>query len=311
MENLKENVAGYPDMNHVPESHRRGFLKKIALGIAFLSPLSRMSAKKSEQEVLYSGHGKPFEEMRPGEIQDSISRGPYAFVPVSPMIEWHSFHLPIGTDALIAEAICRLMAEKLGGVWFRPLSLGLDSWRNDEQKQRWGFKPEEEVFGMNFPDVPLKSEYCQVDDLKTIVRNRVEALRGIGVKHVFLLNHHGGKGQIPAIEQLGKELSDVNMKVHGLKTYQFNDLTQEEGFYGVGGHAGYSETTWLMAFRPELLDLTRIDPGELSVRNTGILHDKPVIEEKWNPGNVSSLVANRLRLRVIANFSTYISSIII
>ena len=117
---------------------------------------------------------------------------------------------------------------------------------------------------------------------------------------MFLLNHHGGEGQIPAIEELGKELTDDDMAVHGLKTYQFNNLTREDGFFGVGGHAGYSETTWLMAFRPELIDLTRLDPGELSVRDMGILHSKPAIEEKWNPGNVSSLVANRLGLRRIA-----------
>ncbi len=100
------------------------------------------------------------------------------------------------------------------------------------------------------------------------------------------------------------------MTVHGLKTYQFNNLTKEDGFIGVGGHAGYSETTWLMAFRPELIDLTRLDPGDLSVRDMGILHNEPVIEAKWNPGKVSPLVANRLRSRVISNFSSYISSVI-
>ena len=195
------------------------------------------------------------------------------------MIEWHSYHVPMGTDGLISEVICRIMAGKLGGIWFRPLSLGLDAWRGKEQKEGWGFNSDDEVFGMNFPDVPLTSEYCQVEDLKISVKNRVEALRGIGIKHLFLLNHHGGEGQIPALEELGKELTNNDMTVHGLKTYQFNDLT-------------------------------RLDPGELSVRETGILHGKPVIEEKWNPGNVSPLVANRLKLRVIRNFSTYISSVL-
>jgi len=297
-------VTGGPDSWNDSKPHRRGFLKKIALGIAMVPVFSRLIGQTGNQP----GQRKPFEEMRPGEILDAISERPYAFVPVSPMIEWHSYHLPMGTDGLISEAICSSMAGKLGGVWFRPLSLGLDSWRTDQQKERWGFDSEDEVFGMNFPDVPLTSEYCKVEELKEAVRNRVEALRGIGVKHLFLLNHHGGEGQIPAIEELGKELSDGDITVHGLKTYQFNDLTKDEGFYGVGGHAGYSETTWLMAFRPELIDLTRLGPGELSVRDMGILHSKPVIEEKWNPRHVSSQVANNLRLRVIENFSQYIES---
>ncbi len=308
MVNWKESVIGWPDAGQSPEPFRRGFLKKIVLGIVMVPIFHRLMGQKSDHSGLQPVQKKSFEEMRPGEILEAVAEGPYAFVPVSPMIEWHSYHLPMGTDGLISEAICRLMAEKKGGIWFRPLSLGLDSWRGDQQKERWGFNSEEKVFGMNFPDVPLRSEYCKVEDLKIAVRNRVEALRGIGVKHLFLLNHHGGEGQIPAIEELGKELSGEEMTVHGLKTYQFNDLTSEEGFYGVGGHAGYSETTWLMAFRPELIDLTRLDTGELSVRDTGILHNKPVIEEKWNPGNVSSLIANELRIRVIENFSKYIST---
>jgi len=247
--------------------------------------------------------------MRPGDILQAIKNGPYAFVPVSPMIEWHSLHLPLGTDALISEAICQLMSEKVGGVWFRPLSLGLDSWRDKDQKEMWGFKPEEEVFGMNFPDVPLTSEYCQVAEMKKIVKNRVNAIKKIGLKHVFLLNHHGGKGQFPTIEELGRELTDDTLKVHGLKTYRFNDLTTGEGFHSVGGHAGYSETTWLMAFRPELIDLTKLNPGKLSVRKTGILHSKPVIEEEWNPRNVSYTVANKLRERVTDNFTAYIDEL--
>ncbi len=306
MENLIENVPGEANSELVPQ--RRGFLKKIVMGMALLPLFNRVMGQKSNPATVQLGSKKPFEEMRPGEIQEALEIAPYAFVPVSPMIEWHSYHLPMGTDGLISEAICQTMAEKLGGVWFRPLSFGLDSWRGDDQKVMWGFSSDERVFGMNFPDVPLVSEYCKVSDLKKAVENRVKALRGIGIKHIFLLNHHGGKGQIPTIEELGKELSDDKISVHGLKTYQFNDLTEDEGFYGVGGHAGYAETTWLMAFRPELIDLTKLNPGELSVRKTGILHNKPLIEEKWNPGNVSSMVAKRLKHRVVDNFIKYISS---
>jgi len=201
------------------------------------------------------------------------------------------------------------MAENIGGVWFRPLSLGLDSWRNGEEKNMWGFKSGEEVFGMNFPDIPLKSEYCEVDEMTKVIKNRVKALKEIGLKHVFLLNHHGGKGQFKTIEGMATLLSDQKTKVHALKTYQFNDLKPEDGFYGVGGHAGYSETTWLLAYRPELVDLTTQKSGKLSVRMTGILHSKPEIDEEWNPRNVSLTVANKLRRRVIDNFISYIKKL--
>ncbi len=109
------------------------------------------------------------------------------------------------------------------------------------------------------------------------------------------------------IEDLAKKNSNHRLKVHAIRTYQFNDLNEDEGFYNVGGHAGYSETTWLMAFRPELVDLSEQEEGELSVRQTGILHNKPQIEPKWNPRNVNQEVARKLRRRVIENFIQYIS----
>ncbi len=287
---------------------RRNFFKSSALSIILLSTIHRLFGQNSSKNE-NSQTNKSFEEMRPGEIIESIKKSPYAFVPVSPMIEWHSFHLPMGTDGIISESVSRIMAEKVGGVWFRSLSLGLDSWRDAKEKKRWGFQQDEKVFGMDFPDLPLKSEYCDVENLKKIVKNRVEALREIGIQHVFLLNHHGGKGQIPTIKELGEELSDNSMTVHGLKTYQFNDLTKEEGFFGVGGHAGYSETMWLMAFRPDLVDLTKQKAGKLLVRLTGILHSKPEIEEKWNPRNVSVLVAHKIKNRVIDNYTNYIDKL--
>ncbi len=121
------------------------------------------------------------------------------------------------------------------------------------------------------------------------------------------MNHHGGKGQMKLVEDMAEENSDQQMKFHAIKTYQFNDLNEDDGFYNVGGHAGYSETTWLMAFRPELVDLSEQEAGGLSVRQTGILHNKPQIEPGWNPRNVNPDVAEKLRQRVVENFSRYIS----
>ena len=252
---------------------------------------------------------KPADEMRPEEFIEAVNRGPYAFIPVSPTFEWHSYHLPLGTDALIPQELSKIIAGKMGGVWFRPLSLGLDAWRTPDAKERWGFNPEEEIYGMNFPDLPLKSEYCESEEMIKTVKNRIKALEGSGIKHVFLINHHGGKGQFNTIEQISKDTTTEDMRVHGLRTYQFNDLTKQNGWVGVGGHAGLSETTWLAAFRPDLIDLTKQPKGELSVRHTGILHSTPVIEAKWNPQNFSFEVANLLRNRVTSNLIQYVSQV--
>jgi creatinine amidohydrolase len=249
---------------------------------------------------------KSLEEMRPGEIVAALKRASVAFVPVSPMIEWHSWHLPLGTDGLVCEALCRETAAEIGGVWFRPLAFGLDSLRTPEQKKMWGIPDGVDVYGMQHPAFPVKCEYCQTPEMRAAIANRVGLLRRSGVRHVFLLNHHGGAGQFQTITDAARELSDATTRVHDLKTYEYNDLTEADGWYGIGAHAGYAETTWVMAFRPELIDLTQLPEGELQVYDYGILHARPTIEARWNPRNVRPEVARRLRERVLTNLVAHV-----
>jgi len=282
--------------------NRRNFFKLLGLSSIFITAPNVLFARNLKREKANMQSIKPADEMRPGEIIEAIKRGPYAFVTISPTFEWHSFHLPMGTDALIPQELSKIAAGKIGGIWFRPLSMGLDSWRGQEEKEMWGFKPEEEVYGMNFPDLPLRSEYCEQEEMVRAAKNRIKSLENSGIEHVFLINHHGGKGQFKTVEQVAEETTSDQMGVHAVRTYQLNDLTEKDGWIGVGGHAGYSETTWLAAFRPDLVDLDEQEKGSLSVRHTGILHSKPEIEEEWNPVNISFEVAELLKERVVSNF---------
>jgi len=251
---------------------------------------------------------RPAEEMRPEEILAARDRSGSAFVPVGPMFEWHSFHLPMGTDALVAEAVCRSAAGRVGGIWFRPLSFGLDAWRSEEQLEQWGFAPDDRVFGMRFPELPICSEYCECEEMEAAVRNRLHALRETGFRDVFLVNHHGGEGQFDLLDAVAEDCSDDGFAVYSLRTYQFNDLDEES--LRVGGHAGLAETTWVLAFRPDLVDLTRQEGGELSVRRTGILHRSPTVEAQYNPRNASAAVAAALRERVVKNFANFVTETI-
>ncbi len=130
--------------------------------------------------------------------------------------------------------------------------------------------------------------------------NRLVALRGTGFRHVFLVNHHGGRGQFATLEALAQERSAEDFAVHAVRTYKLSDVQDES--MRVGGHAGLSETTWVLAFGPELVDLSHQEDGELSVRHTGILHNRPTVEEKWNPRRASAAVAAALRESVVKNF---------
>ena len=249
-------------------------------------------------------HHRPMEELRPGQIIAARERSGCAFVPVSHALEWHCHHLPVGTDALVSEALCRIAAERVGGVWLRPLSLGLDEWRPPETLRQWGFNGNESIFGMRFPSLPLTSEYVEAHTLRELVASRLVALKGTGFRHVFLVNHHGGRGQHAALEHIAAASSDSAFHVYAVRTYQFNTLGA--AFDSTGGHAGYSETHWVLAFRPELVDPSALPDGTLSVREFGILHNTPVIPEKYNPHNCSPAIANALRENVVENFVAFV-----
>jgi len=250
---------------------------------------------------------RSLEEMRPGEIADACAHSACAFVPVSPTCEWHSLHLPVGTDGLISEALARIGAEAVGGVWMRPLPLALDAWRSPEQLRSWGFDAADRIFGMDFPELPFRSEYCDAEQMRAGVANRLAALQRMRFRHVFLINHHGGEGQGATLKAIAAENTTDEFRIHMCMTYPLT--AGGRPMCNVGGHAGLSETRWLLAFRPELVDLAQQPDGELSVRESGILHSSPVIEAEFNPRNVSTAEAADLRRTVVQNFLAYIDDL--
>jgi len=247
---------------------------------------------------------RPVYEMRPHEILEARERSGCAFVPVSPCWEWHSFHLPIGTDAVISESICRLMAERVGGIYFSPLSFGLDSYRTDEDLVKWGYQKGERIFGMNMPELPLASEYCDKEEMIKSVENRLNMLRASRFPIVFIVNNHAGKGQMDTLDEVAKKWDGPSFRVDFVRTRRF--LTMTDKLPRVGGHAGFSETLLAAAFRPELIDLTKVPRERLTVRHAGILHNRPEIEPEWSPAAISLSLAQEFRENIINNFAQYI-----
>lgn len=245
--------------------------------------------------------------MLPHEIVEARDHSSCAFVPVSPCFEWHSYHLPLGTDAIISEALCMHMAERFNGIYFRPLSFGLDEKRSEETLVTWGFDPSEDIFGMRFPDVPVFSEYCTPDEMRKSVGNRLNAIRGSGFRYTFIVDHHLGVGQLPLLEEIASAYTNENYSVFSVTSYQF--LTYHHELLEVGGHAGQSETLYLLAFRPEFVDISQLPDGDLEVKTMGILHDRPMIDEKYHPNKILISVANTMKVNILTNFECYVKEV--
>lgn len=249
---------------------------------------------------------KPAMQMRPAEIFAARDKSSIAFVPVSPCFEWHSFHLPVGTDALICEGLAKIMAERVGGIYFRPMSFGTDDYLSEKHLRQSGFDTSEKIMGMRFPTLPIFSEYCQAGEMSAAVGNRLEALKQSGFRYVFLVNHHGGKGQKTTLDSIAEQWDCGEFKVRSVSPMQFCSVEHEH--LKIGGHAGLSETLSLMAFRPELIDLTALPDGELEVKAFGILHNKPIIDAEHNPKAVAAELAKDIRNSILENFGKYIEA---
>ena len=241
--------------------------------------------------------------MRPAGVAACARAGRPAFVPVSPCLEWHGYHLPLGVDGLIAEAVAARLASLCGGVYCRCLSLGLDEIRNRDFKQLQGLPLDSEIYGMNFPDLPVGSEYVEPEMLSGAVQARLAMLQRCGFQACFIVNHHGGRGQRETLEAVARAAASDTFIVTTFQVQRFDkrDLPQtERRMLSVGGHAGLAETLQLMAFRPELVDLSELPDGELEVRTTGILHSGPRIPPEANPHRAVLAVARRWGSSVVA-----------
>ncbi len=240
---------------------------------------------------------RPYEELRPRDIIRLRDASGCALVPVSPSCEWHAYHLPLGTDALISERLCAAVAARIPAVWLRALPLGVDQWRSASERRAWGLDPALEVFGMNFPALPLSSETVADDTLRACVAARLALLRHNGFRHIILIAHHNGGNQRAVLSALAHEYSTPHCHVHAWHTGIFAHGVDMDG---TGGHAGYSETHWALAFCPELVDVHELPEGCLNVAELGILHHEPVIPAQYNPRHCDPAIAQRLRDHVLA-----------
>jgi len=250
---------------------------------------------------------KPITEMRPREIIAARDRTGVVFIPVSPQFEWHSYHLPVGTDAIIAEELSRLVAERVDGLYYPVMSFGMDAWRTPEQKTRWGLPEDEPVFGMAFPGLPLASEYSENEEMIKAVANRFASVRKSGFRYVFIINNHGGQGQAKYLDEFARSHDSPDCRVCYV---QVQYLPMPEGL-GTGGHANLdNETAMLVGFRPDLADMSELPEGELPVPEFGILHGKPVIEPEKNPRNTSLLGANERRNRLVDELTKLVRAVV-
>lgn len=220
-----------------------------AIGISSHSQLSRRDFVRSSTAAALAGavgaqvtHGADKTEtlqpdlapavqmqfMRPSQLEKALHDFPVAYVPFGP-IEWHGRHLPLGTDALKAHGILVKTAEQFGGVVYPPVYF-------------------HDGFGQ--------------ESLVPVLTTLFKRLKQTGFRVILGVSGHNVQGQIDMINKaLIPVLKDGTAAGMGLW-----EITLSRSAESNTDHAAKWETSDMMFFYPEQVDMSALGDGPLAPR---------------------------------------------
>jgi creatinine amidohydrolase len=193
-----------------------------------------------------------YEELLPAEFEAAIKSAPVAYLPWG-ALKWHGRHLALGLDSLKAHAIAQRVARRSGGVVLPPVWCG-----HNTMKEYGGF--------------PLTLEFKRATVMQ-LLTEYLEQLSDIGFRLVVVVCGHYGPPHLAALIEAATAFTiwqpQRNTRVWVLPDF---DPVTDLGYHG--DHAARWETSVLMALRPELVDLGRLDDTTAGAAG-GILGEDP------------------------------------
>jgi creatinine amidohydrolase len=221
---------------------RRGFLVSVPAGtmaIAMLScrPISdkaNSASEKGNDMTSDLSASVQMQFMRPAQLEAAARKFPVVYVPFG-LIEWHGRHLPLGTDALKAHAILVKCAEKFGGVVYPPIYFPHATYGKDQ-----------------FQEVDL--EY-KVPLLTHLFRQ----LKNTGFRVIMGVSGHNLQEQIQMVDR-ALEPVVADGTVTGIGSWE----VLSRGAESDTDHAAKWETSDMMHFYPDLVDMSELGTGPLA-----------------------------------------------
>lgn len=175
--------------------------------------------------------------LRPRQLEEALRLFPVVYVPFG-LIEWHGRHLPLGNDAMKAHAILVKCAEQFGGVVYPPVY----------------FPYSRHVKGS-------KALHPDEDDWKiamlTALFNRIKAM---GTRVIIGVSGHNVMQQIAWINRaLEPVVADGTITGIGLWEMTLSRCEESDS-----DHAAKWETSNMLFFYPELVDIAELGKGPLA-----------------------------------------------
>ena len=151
-------------------------------------------------------------EMRPDQLRGAVAAKLPLLLP-SGSYEYHGEHMPLGTDTLISEGLCRLIAEKTDAVVAMPLYF--------MPTMNW-------AAGIEDGDVDFSS-----DALYPFVKEYLSKLIGMGFDRIYTIIGHQGKGGVSGA-MLNYAFRDIIGNIGSAKPAGWGGLREGESNPGGG-----------------------------------------------------------------------------
>lgn len=170
-------------------------------------------------------------------------------------IEQHGPHLPLSTDTRIVEAIAGLVAEGAGSQIPVVLSPAL-------------------CFGSSHHHLFAAAMSLRSDTFLRVLNDLADSLVQSGFRRLFVLNGHGGNDE--CVRLLAKDLvlrADVAVAAGSYWDLAAEAIRETATLGAFPGHAGWFETSLMLAIAPSLVDGSAIPtegPEPPSISSRGI-----------------------------------------
>ncbi|MDH7571200.1 MAG: creatininase family protein, partial [Armatimonadota bacterium] len=210
-----------------------------ARGAADGEPTGRNAMLPKYEEVCY-------ELLRPEQVKERRQECPIAYIPAG-SLEWHSFHLPLGTDALKAHAICCEAALRHGGVVLPPFYQGLVGQGNWGPQAWSGY-----TLGFNTPEM-----------FEAAVLGMAKALVAAGWKVIVGVTGHDVAEQRDAMAR-AIQTATAGKGATGFALMEGELRSPGDGLPFGMDHAAAWETSCLLYAYPKKVDLQRLRVRTLS-----------------------------------------------
>jgi creatinine amidohydrolase len=244
-------------------------IQKIVYLVLFVYLFSNCSVKTKEK-VEYI-------ELTPKEFKERIEKAAIAYLPLG-TLEWHGEHLPLGSDGIQSFEFFKQLAQEAGGIVLPMIFLGPDTMTVYNDKEYYGmdiFSVDEYKKPNKYPQMLRGSAY-HTDTLtfKLILESILKQLSRQGFKIVVAHGHGPSTGFFIAHS---KEWE----KKYNLKLFQCwcreNKECAEMDNRGEGiqvDHAASNETSLMMYFRPELVEMSNL-PKDTNIWPLGVWGKDP------------------------------------